>query len=263
MTKTHGEKTGRAVAAFFRAANMPLPRHKEYTITADKGFIVFLDNPACVLRGIKKKRMKKNKLPNLLRPLFTRDSEDLTINLYPGIRSPITLWDAMKLVARTKKDDYLFWDAKPCNAGYLPLSTEKYPHGIPVVIDQDAVKRFNIGIKSVKETLERNGLLSVDPIPSPQDDLYAYIRQKFKKAWPTECATPDPVLLNEAWHDCIDASQKTTRLHSGEQCALLTADWKNLGTSGKKKEGFKNAKHGGALYAARWNILENPATKAL
>lgn len=253
MNNLHGTAEAACVSSFFRDANMPVPEKGEFTPTSDKGFIVFLDKPALVLRGIRKKRTKKYNLPNLLRSVLSRDIGNLSINLYPGIRSPITTQDTISLIKNTAQDGYVYWDAKPANAGYLPFSTPRFPHGVPIVIDQDAVRKLSFSCGQIRNFLRQQNIIK-EAGPALQDDLFIDIKESFHEAWPAEAATPDLQKLEKALKLCVAKSHEDIQLHSGETTTLLCADWQNMGQKGKRSENHKNAKRGGALYAQRWGF---------
>lgn len=254
IKKKHNTQTADNVAFYFAKMQMPVPRSGEYTPTSDNGFIVFLDRPAVALRGIKKERTKKYSLPNLLRSVLSRDIGKMSINLYPGIRSPIGIRDTMSLINNAKKDGYVYWDAKPANAGYLPYSTPLFPHGVPIIIDQDAVRKLSISCTQIRNFLRQRTTIIKEAEPILQDDLFADIRQSFREAWPDESETPDLQKLEQTWELCAAKSREEIQLHSGETTTLLCADWQNMGQKGKRSENYKNAKHGGALYAQRWGF---------
>lgn len=253
IKKKYNTQAAENVDSYFAEMQMPVPRSGEYTPTSDHGFIVFLDRPALVLRGIGKERTKKYSLPSLLGSVLSRDTGKLNINLYPGIRSPVSIRDIMSLIAKTRKDGYLFWDAKPANAGYLPCSTPQFPHGVPIIIDQDAVRKLSFSCGQIRNLLRQQNIIK-EAGPALQDDLFIDIKESFHEAWPAEAATPDLQKLEKALKLCVAKSHEDIQLHSGETTTLLCADWQNMGQKGKRSENHKNAKRGGALYAQRWGF---------
>lgn len=252
ISKTHDTKAGDAVAAFFDAANMPIPQSCEYTITAEDGFIVFLDDPACVLRGIPKNKSNTREAPSLISPLLSKSAANINIDLYPGVRTPIDPMKVYQLIFSSRTHGYNYWDIAPANGGYLPLSTPKYPHGIPIVIDHGAVTEAFLTTYHIRTLLKKHGILKSRQPENPQDALYKELREHFHNAWPDTAKTPDHALLDKAWALCVSKTKEEIKLHDGTNTTLLTADWKNMGQKGKKKEAYKNAKRGGALYAKRW-----------
>lgn len=248
----HGAPVRKAVTHFFEAMDMPMPENGEFTRTSDKGFLVFLNDAGCILRGTTRKNLRHYDAQNMLRPLFTRRYEGINISLYPGLRSPISIRDLRKLSSQLTKEGYVFWDFKPDNGGYLPISTPKFPRGIPVLIDPGGVRRFYLSIGYVRDLLRRNGYLKQKQKPSPQDEAYKDLREVFTRAWPESRDLPDPHKLAETWDLCRRKTADTRLLRNGKIVTMLTADWQNMGQSGKKYESFKNAKSGGAKYAKRW-----------
>jgi hypothetical protein len=245
---------GDKVATFFDAMNMPIPEAEEYEFSADDGFLLFLDEPACVMRGSNITICPSIQNDYILQPLLSRKiTNDFRIDIFPGVVSPIKDGDVWELKKQLRKYSIEYFDEGPFNAGYIPVSSVKFPDGIPVVIDAGSVRKINETTSLFQRLLMETANKNADEC-LVQSSAYSDLRHAFQNAWPQKQSAPDQHLLRKAWDLCVKKKGESVTLESGRKQNILTADWQSLGQEGKMNAEYKNAKHGGASYAQSWSM---------
>ena len=245
---------GAKVAHFFEAMNMPAPNSDEYEFSCDDGFLIFLDEPACVMRGSNITRCPPIRHDHVLQPLLSRTvSKNFRIEVFPGIVTPIKNDDVETLMETLREDGISFFDAAPFNAGYIPVSNAQFPDGVPVVIDMGCLRKLNSSTSYIRKLMEAATKRKAYD-PPLQKSVFSNIYKAFAQAWPRNDPKPDQTLLSKAWDLCTKKKEEHVTLLSGRRQNILTADWQNMGQEGKMGSNYKNAKHGGERYAKRWDF---------
>lgn len=219
------QETPAAVEDFFHALRLPVPAKNEFTLTTDKGFIVFL-NPYGLAIRMTSHDIAPAAHPLVLQPLLRTTAGQYRIDITPGIECPIKYNDAYELA------ECLYFDhGGNYNGGYLPGTT------IPVVIDPESIEILSGSAKKTAELLRRHNYL--DKAQNPQDKLYRPLKKLFNEAWPGCKGKPDHEKLQTAWDKCRQMKDE----------GKLVASWLKGGifTEGN----YKNAFTGSKLYAAR------------
>ncbi len=214
-----------SLSGFFAAMNMPLPEKGQFTRTRDKGALVFLDEPACVMRLIDRVKFPSIVHPLVLQPLFKKDVGPFRIEICPGIASPPREED-MIVSARQLIADKIhfpsFLEIREDNFGYLP-ATLNQPR-VAVVLDMDAIED------------RRSEKLSSE---NRQSEIFAPAVRAFQNAWPDDALVPDAGKLQQAWKVCAGLKQD----------GVCVAGWQASTYYGGD---YKGAKSSGINYAAAW-----------
>ncbi len=223
------EDDAASLTAFFNAMAMPVPEKGEYTATTDKGGLVFLDAPGCVLRFTLNEAFPAIVHRAVLQPVFSRNLGIFRAEIFPGVRSPVSSEDDLVRAATWLRDDGIvfpdFKEIREDNFGYLPLTDSENPRGMPVALDMGAMKDK----RTTDATMD----------PGPQRILYGELAAMFSQAWPDDAPLPDVKKLTKAWALCLKIKEQ----------GALAADWRQ---PGRFYSGFKNIKSGGEKYAAAW-----------
>lgn len=263
MEHKQSPETARLISAFFDAIRMPLPDFDEYTLSSDGGFLIFLDDVGCVMRGSSEKKCQKIENPMILRPLLSRPiTDDFRIDVFPAIRSP-ALDEEVALIKETLfQDAIIFRDTQIYNVGYLPVQTKDFPHGFPVIIDMGAFRHM------AKATREARKHLPPSPVKMFQNDLqevaFGDLRRAFENAWPQDQGRPDQDKLAQAWQLCTKKTKEHSPLHDGRRVKTLMAIWMQQDIAMFSVADFKGAKTGGEKYARHWQAFsESNAAKTM
>lgn len=231
------------VKTIFNCMSMPLPEDGEYTSTVDGGLMVFLNDPACVMRLIIAKSFEDfdiPKHPHILQPLGSRKSRGIRVDINPGIICPVRDADACLLGETLDRDGLSLWDKKTLNCGYIPLSDETARRA--VVLDIGAINQITHGVRYAMNLLDRNDI---------QDTFYQPLRQAFDRAWPENAELPDRDGMAAFWRLCARFKDEGKLVTS-----WLTKEWTKAGNEFKreseKQSTYKNAIKGSSLYAQRW-----------
>jgi hypothetical protein len=214
-----------SLSAFFAAMGMPLPEKGQFTRTRDKGALVFLDGPACVLRLIDRVLFPSIDHPLVLQPLFKKDVGVFRVEICPGILNPVRDEHLFASARKITDDGVLFPDFQEIrddNFGYLPVEEP-----IAVVLDMDAIQDCRSAPTS--------------SVPNTQGKIFAPLVEAFKEVWPDEAESVNASALHQAWKLCAEKKQEEILIASWQRPARYYGD-------------FKNAKSGANNYAASWNF---------
>lgn len=183
------------IKSLFDGLGLPLPGAKE-TYGSTYGYLVFLTDFGTVLRFTGKQDAVGFNNPHFIKPLFTRDAGDMIFSIDPGLRCPVTMEESKKIY-RTLREQYglIVGDEKPHNLAFIPGTD------FPVVIDLDNTfvsfswAALRADVQEVKNMIARQS-------PTPQDTLYAPLRQAINAAWPEENPTPDSTGIKKFFDLC-------------------------------------------------------------
>lgn len=251
IDRLYGMASAKATEGILRNLGVTTPRDGEYTTSWDKGFIVFLNYHACVIRLTAYEQLPYVDDPSVLKPLLTRNAGSLRFDLNPGLRGSVTPRDAMALADQMQDRNVRLWDQKVENCGYLPLLRGQ-ERPIPVVLDPCAVQKISESAGAVRNIIQAKtkaiNLIQAfrdktdTPLPDAdeklQDKLFAPLRRAFEAAWP-EPGFLDTSMMMEAWKLCRHHHARGT----------LCAGWL---TESMEKSGYKRAFEGSTEFAKRW-----------
>ena len=119
-----------------------------------------------------------------------------------------------------------YWDTKVANNGRLPLKTNTFPEGIPIIIDRLAVERHSFSVRGIKRALKSlKRKLKGNPIKAIRSEVseaiqenYGELIKAFDDAWPSNQKHADPVKMKSAWRLAEDL------LEQGK----ITAGWNEV-----------------------------------
>jgi hypothetical protein len=251
IDRLYGMASAQATAGILRNLGVATPRDGEFTTSWDKGFIVFLNYHACVIRLTAYEQLPYVDDPSVLKPLLTRNAGALRFDLNPGLRASVTPCDTMALAEQMQDRNVRLWDQKAENCGYLPpLRGQGRP--VPVVLDPCAVQKISESAGTVRSIIQAKTKMvnliqsfratSAAPLPDAdetlQDKLFAPLKRAFDAAWP-EPGFLDTSLMMDAWKLCRHHHARGT----------LCAGWLN---ESMEKSGYKNIYEGSTAFAKHW-----------
>jgi len=182
-----GEETKNKILSTLADLNLPLPQMRIEYLQASSGALMVLDDYSCVVRiemsdakmdadsqqrGYRL-RGRRVEHPLILQPLGMIDAGDATIEICPGTKTSASkeMSDDVKDILAEDGIDY--WDDFAQNIGVLPIASEDFPDGVPVVIDRLSVERLGQAPKQIMKDFEETNF---------QQKLYKPLYQKFKDA---------------------------------------------------------------------------------
>lgn len=215
------------IARTFERLQLPLPASDIEFLNGYEGAILFSNTYGMVLRIerldddilIDDSVARVDDNPWVLKPIASLRAGRAIIEICPGVHTTDRRLDSSILEFELKRTGAKFYDASPTNAGLLPIRTPQYPNGVPVVIDRLAVAKLSARARKVAEALRRMGIRQ-----SPQNLLYADLRESFAKAWPKGRRLPDPQKMAAFW--------QLMREH--REAGILVAGWNE-----KSKDTYK------------------------
>lgn len=212
----YGSKSASTVGHFFQAVQMPVPLKDEYTKTNDNGFLVFLDDYACVIRMTSHGHVQVEHR-HVLQPVATRQAEKFRIDFNPGVICTLSMKAFQTFYAYMNNEEKIDFDcgAKE-NVGYVPLQTVDFPNGYPVVVDMGYVKELSKGTMSVKGLLKT----SSEKKPSPPDEFYAPLKESFNRAWPANQNDSDPQKWQNFWIYAGNGKSRESLWQTGKRTRL-------------------------------------------
>lgn len=140
--------------------------------------------------------------PAVLQPVAAFDWEHLRVEILPGIKVKYDPAAVKSLESLLAEDGYIFADPRPYNIGFLNMKTDKYPGGLPVVLDRNSVRR-----------VEEKPRSREDDYDYAQKHLWQLLAKKFEEA----SARND---MQPFWDHCASFTNK------GES-SLLFASWED------------------------------------
>lgn len=232
--------TGLALRTFFNRLAMPVPLKSEITPTSDMGFILFLTEPAVLIRISNPEYCPPFIHDRILQPFGSISVDKLRADFFPGVVTPVKQHSVEKVFRELRKDNVNFADQQPFNCGYIPMLDD---HG--VVIDMGAVRQSRIYDSGlIKPALNKARMIITRQTPQAplQEKYYHSLRQAFKAAWPDTSGEPDCTKLAAMWQECIVMKNQ----------GKLVAGWLPYVQDGYN---FKNI-NGSTRYAQRWSPLK-------
>lgn len=189
-----------AVRARMDELQLPIPERSDEYMKATAGAIIFSNRYGMVVRiecGEESKRQNNN--PWVLQPVASFQAGRAVIEICPGVHQADDWKYNTFLVKELKKFNLDFHDEGLRNVGLLPVTSVKFPKGIPVVVDRPAVMLLTQNIAAVRKALSVFGKKSKDP----QADLYAPLREAIGAAYQNGTdAPPDKKKMRAFWDLC-------------------------------------------------------------
>lgn len=256
LTKKWGAANTREVVSVFSKLDIPLPQQGEF-IVGRKGFLVFLSRYGVTLR-IEDKNDIHVPHPLMLKPIGTLETRKSHIEICPGTRLGVEYEDRRKLMDILKVDGVKMDDDTEFNYGYLPIKTEEFPRGVPVVLDRGALRlewnkesglegaasRRDIrAMKRIYAKLEAEWQNS--PYASMQSELYGELITKFKQ-WSHSGVAAKTDAINSFWSACEASKQ-----------SLLDDGWSHI----PEIQGFAGLDEGGDESRWKSNMVARTAEK--
>jgi hypothetical protein len=180
-----GPDFARNAQTLLDAMGLPDAQPGEY-LDGNESRQIFLDHYGLVIRAGSRAAAPEHKLIlaplRATKPILYRGVQRV-LELMPGIRAGVSdTGDVLDVKKSLKAAGIDFWDSQRDNCGYLPIKSEYYPNGIPVVLDRGAVKRDMERAPGKKTTLiEYHGT---------QQDVFAPLLKKLSRSWPANENVP-------------------------------------------------------------------------
>lgn len=237
-----GDERARGVVEKLEQMQIPLPDSGNQFLTGHTGYLMFSNTHGVVIRietedtAYKSGTMRINDSAWMLRPIAVVRSQDVLIEVCPGVHYENSDAESRKLYWKMWGDGYHYWDERLDNAGRLPFKSPEFPDGVTVVIDRLSATELSVGLAPIMRALsvavgmQTRSPLN-DPAPKkgdimaefrqmmhevtrwtkrvnpefkvgvndPQEILYGDLRRAFLDAWPQREQAPDPEKMAEFW----------------------------------------------------------------
>jgi hypothetical protein len=188
-----GRETMFRVVDAFQKMGLPLPEKEEEFLKGSVGALVFLNDYGVVIRMELSGGKRVNDSGWIVQPLATIDAGELLIEICPGCVQAQSAKNNAYLSHKLERQGLKFWDCKISNIGHIPVSSVRFPEGIPVVIDRLGVNKLTESAAAIRAAL--NDLPSREAAEA-QEKLYAPLRAAFAAAW------PEPGKMKDFWSLC-------------------------------------------------------------
>ncbi len=226
------------------------PREDEFLRGIDEtenSYLTFFDDCAVILKLTMLTATKGafSKSPDFgdnraLKPFLKFQSGGVLFEFYRGLR----------LEGIEFEDDYLTilssYGNKPCNIGYIPIKTEGFPNGLPVVIDQ-----FAVNIQGKKNLLVPNESVEAEYLRT-QAHINMVLTYKLNDAWPDRSKPADRKKMKIFWDICKSMANTVVV----DKDKLITAGWK-LFDGEEPDQKTKEAKTAGKKFAKKINRAQS------
>ena len=207
IKESYGNHTARAVAHFFKNVDLPMPKtHAEFTETSDNGYLIFLNEEACVIRLTDHWKHPTVHHPLILKSLFSRRCGKLRADIFPGVETPVSDEDRVKLF-KAHLDDGMDADMiNNNNGGYIIKNSQK----TALCIDTGDIYIDNYTFKGLRRSvinLAKHIQNAIIPLPAQNDD-YQELQDNFRRAWPRFSKSADIAHINSTWTLCREKADK-------------------------------------------------------
>lgn len=179
-----GAEATRLTAAVLRRLRWPLPAKGEFFPSVDSGPAVFSNMHALVLRVRAVRKMLPDD-PHILQPLISFSNDEAAVEIFPGVRFqssyvsemsspsrdallPQLFQDQVYLKQQLERVGLDYSDAGINNTALLPVYSEAFPAGYPVVGDFGAVEPRPAAVwqarREQRAWQERCGVIQPQPL---------------------------------------------------------------------------------------------------
>lgn len=186
------------VIGIFNQLQLPIPSWQDEYISATKGLITMTNRYGVVIR-IEDAAADRVMNPWVIQPLASFEAGAVIVEIVPATRNLDDDRIGQKVAVELKKSGVEFFDkGGSSNMGMLPIRSEAYPKGIPVVIDRLAVRHARRENYALKDIFNDMGTRR-DP-----QEIYAPLRAAIKDAWPDQAGEADAAKMAAFWRLCED-----------------------------------------------------------
>ncbi|MBU6474610.1 MAG: hypothetical protein KGL10_00125 [Alphaproteobacteria bacterium] len=200
-----GETTAQNVLEVFDKLGLAAPRNGTEFLAGAEGGLVFLNQYGLVMRiehaDPENGRFGWSRVDDsgwVLRPIAGIEAGHAHIELCPGCNLEKDETKITYLRERLHEQQIDFWDRWLVNIGRVPVCTEQFPDGLPVVIDRLAVSALTDDVNPVAKALEKEAHQAAEV----QETLYAPLRKALEAAWPDKAGRSDAEKMKAFWQMC-------------------------------------------------------------
>lgn len=216
------ENDSNEISAAFAALYLPLPQAGEF-IQTRRGFLLALPDYGAVMRIERidpEGKVAPPDHPLILQPVGVLEMKTYLFELCPGVpRVGVSLDDGLFLEDQISQCGMVAEFTAADDCGYLPVTTSRFPQGIPVVIDRTDMWWID---PAYREAFNATSYAHLDAETiGGQYALYKPLRKAFAKF----SAQPDPDMARGFWRTMKEAVNAGT----------LFAAWEAAGRADKNK----------------------------
>ena len=136
-----GAKT---VEYLINSLNLPIPQTRDQFFEGKEGILLFAEEYGMVVRletATAQVTEQVNQSPFILPALVQFAHGNMNLEVCPSVETPVTGRAAFWLADRLKEDGLMMDgdELDPRNCGYLPIKTDEWPDGIPIVLDRSSI----------------------------------------------------------------------------------------------------------------------------
>lgn len=193
-----------AVLDTLEKLELPVPLNKAQYVSGCEGALLFLNDAALVIRIEKSEDLVEDQVDRInnsrwvLRPLAEKEAGEAIIEICPGIGLMKHRCDYEELKETLDEHDIEFWDDDMRNTGVLPIGSDDFPEGHPVVMDRLAVRHRRCDVATLEKPIAED---------DPQEILYAGLKQAFQDVWPEGNDAPTAGGMQRFYQACKKAKQ--------------------------------------------------------
>lgn len=230
LKSAFSESTVGQILSVLKLLEVEIPKDRYGFMESTEGVMIMSNRYGLVLRIERTKNfnlpqsMQINDNPFILQPLASFEVKDAVIEICPACHTTDEYEHSDEVLKLLKKTGIHFWDEyNPGNVGLLPFKTERFPDGIPVVIDRLSVSRAES--KTLAEIFEV--LNDVDLMEDPQKTLYADLKFAIEHAWPEGQEKPNKERMRMFWSMCVNETRNGLLVpgwNEGRECSYKRRD---------------------------------------
>ncbi len=205
LQELFGKTSANNVLEVFDRLGLPAPRSGKEFLAGAEGGLVFLNQYGLVIRiehsDPENGRFGWSRVDDsgwVLRPLAGIEAGHAYVEICPGCNLEQDARKIDYLKVRLEEQQIDFWDRWLVNIGRVPVCTEQFPEGMPVVIDRLAVCALTEGAKPAAEALAQEAQDAAEV----QETLYAPLRTALEEAWPDKEGPSDAKKMQAFWRLC-------------------------------------------------------------
>lgn len=208
LLRMGGEDLQSGVKSWFDALALPLPTERDgFFHTTDEGILIPITYYAVTARITFQQKITGQHCGHTLDPLGSRKISLTDVRLNPGLRLKVTSIDQAKMAAIWFEEEYLPYDLRGANAGYMPLATktEQFKNGIPLYHDPNVI----IPCDEHAEDFRLNTMAAGAQLPShaaqaAQDLIWGSLQRSY-----SQCLA-GIIQPADFWNQCAEAKRGGT-----------------------------------------------------
>ncbi len=205
LQQLFGKTSADNVLEVFDRLGLPAPRSGKEFLAGAEGGLVFLNQYGLVIRiehsDPENGRFGWSRVDDsgwVLRPLAGIEAGHAHVEICPGCNLEQDARKIDYLKKRLEEQRIDFWDRWLVNIGRVPVCTERFPEGMPVVIDRLAVCALTESAEPVAKALAQEAQDAAEV----QETLYAPLRAALDEAWPDKEGPADAKKMQTFWKLC-------------------------------------------------------------